>query len=56
MSRIPSTWSTVGPLSRIALAFFLILFGATILIGVAIPGWVGAVLAIVAGILLLVGL
>ncbi len=37
------------------LAAFLIIFGATLLIGLAIPGWVTGILAVGAGILLLIG-
>lgn len=49
-------WRThAGSIGMIALALFLILYGFTILVGLAIPAWVGALLAILAGILLLVG-
>lgn len=47
--------SRAGGIGVIALALFLILYGFTILVGLAIPAWVGALLAILAGILLLVG-
>lgn len=44
-----------GSIGVIVLALFLILYGVTVLIGIGIPAWVGALLAILAGILLLVG-
>lgn len=47
--------SRAGGIGVIVLAFFLIFYGFTILVGLAIPAWVGALLAILAGILLLVG-
>jgi hypothetical protein len=47
--------SRAGGFGMIALALFLILFGFTALVGLAIPAWVGALLALLAGILLLVG-
>lgn len=49
------TRERLGGIGVIVLAFWLIFIGVTALLSVAIPAWVGAVLAIVAGILLLVG-
>lgn len=40
---------------NILLVAFLILFGATLLIAVAIPNWLIGLLAIAAGVMLLVG-
>lgn len=42
-------------IGNILLCAFLIIFGASVLIGTAIPGWVPALLAIGAGVLLLMG-
>lgn len=42
-------------IGNILLVAFLILFGATLLIAVAIPSWLIGLLAIGAGIMLLVG-
>lgn len=42
-------------MANYALAAFLIVFGLTALLGVAIPMWVTGLLALAAGILLLVG-
>lgn len=44
-----------GSIAVVVLAAFLLLFGFTLIISTAIPGWVVGVLAIAAGILLLVG-
>jgi hypothetical protein len=41
-------------LSRIMLAVFLIVFGGNILLGLSLPLWIIGVLALVAGVLLLV--
>lgn len=46
---------SLGGIGLIVLAFYLILVGLTALVGIAIPEWVGALLAIVAGALILVG-
>ena len=40
---------------NILLCAFLIIFGASILIGISIPGWVTGLLAMAAGVLLLLG-
>lgn len=48
-------WGASGTIGRIALAFYLILAGVVVLIGIAIPTWVVALLAIIAGILILTG-
>ncbi|MDI1247396.1 MAG: hypothetical protein PSV13_00810 [Lacunisphaera sp.] len=40
-------------MANIFVAIFLIVFGGNILLGVALPGWVIGVLALVAGLLLL---
>lgn len=40
-------------MTNIFLAIFLIVFGGNILLGIALPGWVIGVLALVAGLLLL---
>lgn len=45
----------LGRIGVIVLAFFLLLFGVQALIAIAIPGWVLGIVAIVAGLLLLVG-
>lgn len=45
----------LGRIGVIFLVLFLLLFGVTAIIATAIPGWVLGVLAIVAGLLLLVG-
>jgi hypothetical protein len=42
-------------LGQLLLAIFLIVFGLSLLLALAIPGWVIGLLAIVAGILLLAG-
>lgn len=47
--------STAGTIGGIVLAIFLIFWGFTMLVPLAIPAWVGALLAILAGVLLLVG-
>lgn len=49
------TRERLGGIAVVVLAFWLIFIGFTGLLSLAIPAWVGAVLAIVAGILLLVG-
>ncbi len=41
-------------MAHIFLAVFLIVFGSNILLGLAIPVWISGLLAIVAGVLLLV--
>jgi len=43
-------------LGMILLCCFLILFGLTLLVHIAIPAWVTAVLALVAGVFLLIGI
>lgn len=48
-------WGTINTLGGLALALFLMLYGAIALIGIAIPAWVLGVLALLAGILILVG-
>ncbi len=45
----------LGFAAIIVLAFYLIFGGAILLVGIAIPGWVLALLMLAAGILLLVG-
>jgi len=40
-------------MAHIFVAIFLIVFGINILLGIALPGWVLGVLALIAGILLL---
>lgn len=44
-----------GSIAVIVLAAFLLLYGFALLVPIAIPVWVSALLAIAAGILLLVG-
>lgn len=44
-----------GRIAVIVLALWLIFVGVTGLLSLAIPAWVGAVSAIIAGILLLIG-
>lgn len=41
-------------MAHLFVAIFLIVFGLNLLVGVAIPGWIIGVLALIAGILLLV--
>lgn len=45
----------LGGIGGLVLCAFLILFGLTLVVSIAIPGWVTGILAIAAGILLLVG-
>ncbi len=40
-------------MAHLFLAVFLLVFGLNLLIGVAIPGWIIGILALIAGILLL---
>ena len=40
-------------MAHVFLAIFLIVFGLNLLLGLALPGWVLAVLALVAGVLLI---
>jgi hypothetical protein len=40
-------------MAQLFLAIFLIIFGLNILLGIALPGWVIGVLALIAGLLLL---
>jgi hypothetical protein len=40
-------------MAHIFLAIFLIVFGINILLGIALPGWVLGILALIAGLLLL---
>lgn len=42
-----------SPMGHLFLAIFLLVFGLNLLIGVALPGWVLGVLALIAGGLLL---
>ena len=40
-------------MAHVFLAIFLIVFGLNLLLGLALPGWVLAVLALIAGVLLI---
>lgn len=40
-------------MAHIFLAIFLVVFGINILLGIALPGWVIGILALIAGLLLL---
>lgn len=44
-----------GSIGFLLLCLFLLFYGVSILVGLAIPAWVGAILAILAGLLMLVG-
>jgi hypothetical protein len=41
-------------MSRLFLALFLLVFGLNILLGIALPGWVLGILALIAGVLILI--
>jgi len=40
-------------MAQIFLAVFLLVFGLNVLIGVALPGWIIGILALIAGVLIL---
>lgn len=42
------------PMSRIFLAIFLIVFGLNVTFGAGLPGWVLGLLALIAGVLILI--
>jgi len=48
-------WGSIGGLGGLFLAGYLIFVGVSVLIGIAVPAWVGAALALVAGVLILIG-
>jgi hypothetical protein len=41
-------------MSRLFLAIFLLVFGLNILLGIALPGWVLGILALITGVLILI--
>lgn len=48
-------WGSMGSIGGLFLAGYLIFVGVSALIGIAVPAWVAAVLALCAGVLILVG-
>lgn len=48
-------WGKLGTIGGLFLAGYLLLVGVTALIGIAIPAWVAALMALAAGVLILVG-
>ena len=48
-------WATVGLIGALLLAAYLIIVGVAALVAVAIPAWFPAILAIAAGVLIVVG-